>query len=80
MVVSEKNANMRNISIPACSEAAHFWWQWHPPVGVFIAMLALLGVLVPLFRLYVLSLEEPKLAAALFQSNDDVLFFCVLAG
>lgn len=27
------------------------WWQWHPPVGSWIAMLALLGVIVPwLFR------------------------------
>jgi hypothetical protein len=25
-------------------------WQWYPPVGVFIAILGLLGVLVPLFR------------------------------
>lgn len=25
-------------------------WRWYPPVGVFIAVLALLGVLVPLFR------------------------------
>jgi hypothetical protein len=25
-------------------------WHWYPPVGVFIAILALLGVLVPLFR------------------------------
>lgn len=25
-------------------------WAWYPPVGVFIGMLALLGVLVPLFR------------------------------
>jgi hypothetical protein len=26
------------------------WWEWHPPVGAFIAILAVLGVLVPLFR------------------------------
>lgn len=25
-------------------------WNWYPPVGVFIGILALLGVLVPLFR------------------------------
>lgn len=25
-------------------------WSWHPPVGVYIALLAFLGVLVPLFR------------------------------
>jgi hypothetical protein len=25
-------------------------WSWYPPVGVFIAILALVGVLVPLFR------------------------------
>ena len=33
-----------------CVESAVSWFQWHPPVGVFIAILALLGVLVPLFR------------------------------
>ncbi len=25
-------------------------WSWHPPVGVYISILAVLGVLVPLFR------------------------------
>jgi hypothetical protein len=25
-------------------------WSWHPPVGIYISILALLGVLVPLFR------------------------------
>jgi hypothetical protein len=34
---------------PCVHMSAH-WWQWHPPVGVFIAILGLLGVLVPLFR------------------------------
>ena len=33
-----------------CKEIATFWWQLHPPVGTYIAILALLGVLVPLFR------------------------------
>jgi hypothetical protein len=28
----------------------HKLWDWYPPVGVFIAILGLLGVLVPLFR------------------------------
>jgi hypothetical protein len=26
------------------------WWQWHPPVGVFIAILAVVGVVVPWFK------------------------------
>jgi hypothetical protein len=33
-----------------CPEIVPPWWQWHPPVGVFIAILAVLGVLVPWFR------------------------------
>ena len=28
----------------------HDWWSWHPPVGVWIGVLGLLGVLVPLVR------------------------------
>ena len=30
-----------------CPEIISPWWQWHPPVGVFIAVLAVLGVIVP---------------------------------
>jgi hypothetical protein len=33
-----------------CEEFQHLWWNWHPPLGVFIAFLALVGVLVPWFR------------------------------
>lgn len=33
-----------------CVEITHRWWQNHPPVGVFIAVLALVGVLVPWLR------------------------------
>lgn len=33
-----------------CNEIISPWWDWHPPVGVFIAFLALVGVLVPWFR------------------------------
>lgn len=33
-----------------CKEVMPPWWQWHPPVGIFIALLAVLGVLVPWFR------------------------------
>ncbi len=33
-----------------CVEISQLWWQWHPPVGAFIAVLAVLGVLVPLYR------------------------------
>jgi hypothetical protein len=25
-------------------------WAWYPPVGVFIALLALISIVVPLFR------------------------------
>jgi hypothetical protein len=34
-----------------CVQISQTWWQWHPPVGVFIAFLALVGVAVPWFRL-----------------------------
>ena len=33
-----------------CQEVIAPWWQWHPPIGVFIALLAVVGVLVPWFR------------------------------
>jgi len=33
-----------------CQEVIPTWWQWHPPIGVFIALLAIVGVLVPWFR------------------------------
>jgi hypothetical protein len=33
-----------------CREFVSAWWQVHPPVGTFISFLALLGVLVPLYR------------------------------
>lgn len=33
-----------------CHEVIPGIWQWHPPVGVFIALLAVVGVLVPWFR------------------------------
>jgi hypothetical protein len=36
----------------SCIEVVSPWWNWHPPVGVFIAVLGLLGILVPLFRLW----------------------------
>ncbi len=37
-----------------CAQPLMTWSQWHPPVGAFIAVLALLGVIVPwLYR-------EPK--------------------
>jgi hypothetical protein len=32
-----------------CPVYIYHWWQWHPPIGTFIGILALLGVLVPLF-------------------------------
>ena len=34
----------------SCHKIVEPWWHAHPPVGAFIAVLALLGVLVPLFR------------------------------
>ena len=33
-----------------CIEVPSHWWDSHPPVGVFIAILAGIGILVPLFR------------------------------
>ncbi|MCU1251549.1 MAG: hypothetical protein JWQ49_4578 [Edaphobacter sp.] len=33
-----------------CVGTTPVWWQWHPPVGVFIAVLALVGVLIPWLR------------------------------
>jgi len=36
--------------VSKCNEAIPTIWQWHPPVGVFIALLAVVGVLVPWFR------------------------------
>src|SRR5208283_790529 len=35
-----------------CAVCKLWWtiWSWYPPVGVFIAILAVLAVLVPLFR------------------------------
>lgn len=36
--------------IDPCPESAHVWWHVHPPVGTWIAVLALLGVIVPLIR------------------------------
>jgi len=38
------------VPFPPCPEIVSHWWNWHPPVGTFIAFLAVLGVLVPLFR------------------------------
>ncbi len=34
----------------SCKEFVQVWWKWHPPVGVFIGLLAVGGVLVPWFR------------------------------
>ena len=37
--------------IDPCPVISQPWWHWHPPVGSWIAVLALLGVIVPwLFR------------------------------
>jgi hypothetical protein len=36
--------------IDPCPVPIHDWWYWHPPVGSWIAVLAVLGVLVPLYR------------------------------
>jgi hypothetical protein len=37
--------------VDPCPITAQLWWQWHPPVGSWIAVLAFLGVVVPwLFR------------------------------
>jgi hypothetical protein len=33
-----------------CQEVIPTLWQWHPPIGVIIALLAVVGVLVPWFR------------------------------
>jgi hypothetical protein len=30
-----------------CVEVVHTWWQWHPPVGFCVALLGVVGVLVP---------------------------------
>lgn len=44
----------------------HAWLEWYPPVGVFIAILGLLGVLVPLLRdLTNISREEKAAWTAL---------------
>lgn len=37
-------------SASKCQEVIPTLWQWHPPIGVFIALLAIVGVLVPWFR------------------------------
>jgi hypothetical protein len=37
--------------VDPCPLIAQPWWQWHPPVGTFIGVLGVLGVIVPwLFR------------------------------
>jgi len=41
---------MRGFGMAPCIELVHHWWQWHPPVGTFIAVLAIFGVFVPLYR------------------------------
>jgi hypothetical protein len=33
-----------------CKEFVQAWWQWHPPIGVYVGLLAVVGVLVPWFR------------------------------
>ena len=39
------------IPLSACVEPVHSWWSTHhPPIGTFIALLALIGVLIPWFR------------------------------
>lgn len=44
-------------SAEPCPLVVRHWWQWHPPVGTFIALLGAVGILVPwLFR----SPEEMK--------------------
>jgi hypothetical protein len=37
-------------SVISCPVYAHHWYLWHPPIGSWIALLAVLGVLVPLYR------------------------------
>jgi hypothetical protein len=34
----------------SCPMFVESWWNWHPPVGVFIGILAVVGVLVPWFK------------------------------
>ena len=34
----------------SCVEIGHSWWQWHPPVGWCVAIVGVLGVLVPWLR------------------------------
>jgi hypothetical protein len=30
-----------------CVEIVHTWWQWHPPVGSCVALVGVVGVLIP---------------------------------
>lgn len=41
---------MADVMTIPCPVFIHHWWQWHPPVGSFIAVLGVIGVLVPWFR------------------------------
>src|ERR1700761_3574381 len=34
----------------SCPILVEPWWNWHPPVGVFIGLLAVVGVLIPWFK------------------------------
>jgi hypothetical protein len=36
--------------VPPCVVQVHLWWQWHPPVGILVALLGVIGVLVPWLR------------------------------
>ncbi len=45
-----------------CEQIAPLWWQLHPPVGFFIAILAVFGVLVPLFRSWEVISRREKAA------------------
>ena len=35
------------MSMAPCVEVVHTWWQWHPPIGFCVAVLGVVGVLVP---------------------------------
>jgi hypothetical protein len=37
-------------AVAPCSVYVPHWWEWYPPIGTCIAILGLLGVLVPLYR------------------------------
>jgi hypothetical protein len=44
-----------------CVELTRSWWQWHPPVGMCVALVGVMGVPAPWLRNNTMSRTEKRL-------------------